>query len=628
MTRERSELPPDASDSFSLKHLAVSSVTLGALSFGAVLLNSKSWGAGSISVLWPSTGLLIGILLCLPRRQWPIYITVGVAIDLLVNVSIPPATPVIGMLYLAACNVVEVMVAVWLLKPTISPQSYLTQPAQLIRFLAYGVLLAPAIASLLASCYPSDSFSTPTFHAFQHWYTADALGNSIVTPLYLALQKRSPFSRRAWYEVAFLFTALCAISVGVFWQTSLPLLFVILPILLLVEVRLGLAGSAMGLLAVSVIGGYCTALGRGPVALTHFQSLSPRTLTLQFFTFVCMIVVYIMEVVLAERNRLELNLGASELRFRLLAEGSHDIIMLQDLDRERQYVSPAVRELLGWEPHQFLQLEPHQLLHPGDVQGVAALYDECGAGKVFNTLDYRCRKRDGSFLWLEANLVLHRDPESGAAAGFINVLRDISSRKVAEEELNRALDVAASLASIDALTGVANRRTFNEFFESEWLRSIRAHTPISILMIDVDHFKLYNDRYGHVSGDTCLKEIARTIASCIHRPTDLLARFGGEEFVVILPLTDAVGAQAIGEQIRSALEERQIAHEGNLRGVVTISIGCATQIPQLRSQCTQLVEIADEALYQAKSAGRNCVRFLTKPVKESDPSLLPLPIDS
>jgi diguanylate cyclase (GGDEF)-like protein/PAS domain S-box-containing protein len=607
MTRASSESPVETGRPPSLKHLAVTALMLACASCGAVLLNSISWGSGSISILWPSTGLLIGILLCLPRKNWPIYLAVGFGVDLLVNLCTPGTRPLGGMLYLAVGNVIEVAMAAWLLKPTVSPRNYLTRPQQLISFLAYGVVLAPACASLFASLYLAEPFGKPTSQAFQLWFTADALGVSIVTPLYLGFQRQSPFSRRKWYEVASLFVCLCTISTLVFWQTSLPILFVILPILLLVEVRLGLAGSALGLLAISIIGGYSTALGRGPISLTHFTSLSMRTLTMQFFAFVCMIVVYIMEVVLAERHRLEFNLSASELRFRLLAEGSHDIIMLQDLDRKRQYVSPALNKLLGWDCQEYLQLERDQLIHPDDIAAVSVLYEQCRTGKAFNTLDYRCKKEDGGYLWVEANLVLHRDPGTGAPAGFINVLRDISSRKVAEDELNKALNVAESLANMDALTGVANRRSFDEFLEGEWLRAVRARTPTSLLMIDVDHFKRYNDRYGHVSGDHCLRLIAETIASSIHRSTDLLARYGGEEFAVVLPNTDANGAQSIAEQIRTALEQRQIPHEDNSPGVVTVSIGCATQTPGLRSLPTQLIEISDEALYRAKSAGRDCI---------------------
>jgi diguanylate cyclase (GGDEF)-like protein/PAS domain S-box-containing protein len=607
MTLDSPELPQEPNSSLSLLHLAATAITLGCVSGGAILLNAASWGAGSISILWPSTGLLIAILICLPRKQWPVYLAVAAAIDLLINEFIPPVRPFPGMLYLAGCNVIEVLLAAWLLQPVFTPLRYLTRPGQLVRLLAYGVVLAPAVASLFAACYLSGSFGRPTFEGFQEWFTADALGISIVTPLYLGFQKRSPFSNRNWFEVVSLFALLCFVSVVVFWQTTLPLLFLILPFLLLIEVRLGLSGSTIGLLAVSVIAGYSTAHNHGPIALTKFTSLSARTLIMQLFTFVCVMVLYITEVILAERHRLEVDLSASELRFRLLAEGSHDIIVLQNLERGRQYVSPAVTTLLGWERQEFLDLDRDQLIHPDDLAGVNRLYEQCLAGRACNPFDFRNKKKDGSYLWLEGNVVLHRDPETGAPASFITVSHDISSRKAAEAELNKALGVAESLASIDALTGVANRRNFDEFFEGEWLRAIRSNAAISVLMIDVDHFKRYNDRYGHISGDNCLKDIARTIASCIHRPADLLARYGGEEFIVVLPNTDSAGARMIAEQIRNALEERQIPHEDSSQSVVTVSIGCATQIPQPRSLSTLLVKIADEALYQAKSAGRNCV---------------------
>jgi diguanylate cyclase (GGDEF)-like protein/PAS domain S-box-containing protein len=364
----------------------------------------------------------------------------------------------------------------------------------------------------------------------------------------------------------------------------------------------------LGLLAVSVIGGYWTAEGRGPISLVHSTTLSERTLMLQFFTGTCMIVLYLVEVVIGERDRFEFNLIASEARFRLLAEGSSDIIVLNNLHGERQYVSPAVTKLLGYEREEFLPMSFDQFVHADDLAGLEQLYKECREGNLSNTEIYRCKRKDGTYLWTEANLVLHRDPQTGAPAGFINVVRDISSRKATEDALNRALSAAESLASMDALTGVANRRSFDEFLETEWLRGVRTSSDLSLLLVDVDHFKHYNDRYGHVTGDNCLKQIAETIGTVAHRSTDLLARYGGEEFAVVLPDTDSKGAQQIAEQVRKAVELRQIVHENTPHDVVTISIGCATLVPQRSTACTWLVERADDALYLAKSAGRNCIK--------------------
>jgi diguanylate cyclase (GGDEF)-like protein/PAS domain S-box-containing protein len=606
MTSSHSESQSQPSASPGLWHLAGTTLVLVLLSYGAGWLNASSWGSGSVGILWPTTGFLLGVILCLPRSQWPKYIAAGFVVDLMVNSFAPVSERTFAFaIYLAGCNVVEVTVAAWLLHGAISAKPDLTRPRQMVRLLAYGVILAPAIASLLATA----CLEGPISKSFASWFTGDALGIAIMTPLYLSLRRRSPLSGRSWFEVAGLFALLCGLSVLIFWQTSVPILFVIFPALLLLEVRLGLAGSTVGLLAVSIIGGFFTAQGHGPIGLMRSATLSQRTLMLQFFIAVCMMVLYLVEVVIAERNRFELNLIASEGRFRLLAEGSYDIIVLNSLDGERQYVSPAVRKLLGWAPEEFLPLGFDEFIHPSDLAGVEQLYKDCRSGRPINTRIYRCKKKDGTYLWMEANLTLHRDPETGAPAGFINVVRDISSRKAAEDELSKALDAAENLASMDALTGVANRRSFDEFIEAEWRRGIRTRSHLSLLLVDVDHFKLYNDRYGHVSGDNCLKEIAETIGTIAHRSTDLLARYGGEEFVVVLPDTDSVGAQQIAEHIRSAVEVRQVVHEGTPHRVVTISIGCATQVPQREMPCTRLIESADDALYLAKSAGRNCVKI-------------------
>jgi diguanylate cyclase (GGDEF)-like protein/PAS domain S-box-containing protein len=562
------------------------------------------------------------MLLCLPRKHWTAYIAAGFLLDLTDNKVFFPNVPVSDSLAIAGSNVIEVLMAVWPLYPRIAPQYDLTRPTQLVRLLGYGAIIAPLVASVLASCCLSGAFGKPGLHVFLEWFPSDALSISIVTPLYLTLKKRRSFARWKWSEVAFLFSLLFAVSLFVFWQTLLPILFLVFPFLLLIEVRLGLSGSSMGLLAVSVIGGYFTARGHGPIGLTHFL-LSLRTFTLQFYVFVSMIVLYIVDLALAERNRYELSLRASEQRFRLLAENSHDMILLQDLGRKCLYVSPAVKTLLGWQPEEYVTAPRDEAIHPDDLPALLETYGKCRAGRAVNKLDYRCRKKDVSYLWVEGSLALNRDPDTGAPAGFINVIRDISSRKIAETQLSKALDEAESLSIIDPLTGIANRRGFDVYFENEWLRSARACAAMSLLMIDADHFKLFNDTYGHLRGDECLKQITSTIRSRLRRPSDLTARYGGEEFVVVLPNTDANGARTIAEQIRRSLEHLQIPHKSSPYHVVTVSLGCATRVPEPRMPCKQLLEDADEALYAAKAAGRNCIKANPEDALKPKYSLLP-----
>jgi diguanylate cyclase (GGDEF)-like protein/PAS domain S-box-containing protein len=582
------------------------------LSFSSNWLNAASWGSGSINILWPSTGFLIGVLLCAPRRRWPAFIFVGFLVDLLINVS-PPLKETLGAsFYYAGCNVIEVVLAASLLHRRIAPDLELSRPRQLIALLFYGAILATAVASAFAAMWSDGSLMVPNFYSFLSWFTSDALGIAIMTPLYVSWRKQSLFTVRPPLEIAALLLLLGALSILVFWQTSFPLLFVLVPCLLLLGTRLGLTGSAIGLLAVSVIGGYFTAHQQGPLALVH-TSATTRILVFKFFLAVCILTLYIVEVLLNERKRFELSLSASEGRFRLLAEGSLDIIMLNDLHKNCQYVSPAVSKILGWEPEEYRRLCCENLIHPDDLLSFNTLFEKCRAGEPSNRLVFRAKQKSGSYLWMEANLVLHRSAQTGAPTGFINVIRDVSSRKAAEEKLNRALNEAESLASIDPLTGIANRRSFEEFFEIEWQRSMRPQTDFSLLLIDVDHFKQYNDLYGHLTGDSCLKLIAETIRATLHRATDLLARYGGEEFAVVLPHTSAEGAHSLAQQIRTAIENLRIPHDGSPHHIVTLSIGCATQIPLPNSPRTSFLERADKALYEAKSAGRNCIRQAEQP---------------
>ena len=220
-------------------------------------------------------------------------------------------------------------------------------------------------------------------------------------------------------------------------------------------------------------------------------------------------------------------------------------------------------------------------------------------------IEYRNRKRNGEYMWVEASMRMFRDRRTGIPAGILSLVRDISERKRNESLLLKAYDALEALAVEDALTGVANRRKFDEFLGSEWSWSQRLQKPISLLLIDVDHFKLYNDSYGHLHGDNCLKQIAATAKKVATRQGDLVARFGGEEFAVVLPDTDNEGAIEVGQDIRKLLGDLCLPHAAIPEGFVTISVGCATKIAQLDEQPSALIQMADEALYHAKRNGRN-----------------------
>ena len=173
-------------------------------------------------------------------------------------------------------------------------------------------------------------------------------------------------------------------------------------------------------------------------------------------------------------------------------------------------------------------------------------------------------------------------------------------------ELKHKRDTLQRLSLVDGLTGVANRRRFDEVLEQEWRRARREGHPLSLLMFDVDHFKQFNDRYGHLDGDDCLRRVAQAIDASGSRPGDLAARYGGEEFVFLLPNSDAAGALAVAERCRGAVEALGIPHQGSgAAPVVTVSIGVATHRPDDDALVSALLEAADDALYRAKRGGRN-----------------------
>lgn len=178
--------------------------------------------------------------------------------------------------------------------------------------------------------------------------------------------------------------------------------------------------------------------------------------------------------------------------------------------------------------------------------------------------------------------------------------------------MTRKLDSAnrelTRLSAVDGLTGIANRRQFDEALLREWRRCLRMRASLSLLMADVDFFKQYNDGYGHQAGDDCLRAVAEALNGKLRRPADIVARYGGEEFAAILPDTGLEGAMQVAESMRLAVQALGVPHENSIYRVVTASIGVATLVPQLAESMPRLVSAADWALYEAKRHGRNCVQ--------------------
>lgn len=183
----------------------------------------------------------------------------------------------------------------------------------------------------------------------------------------------------------------------------------------------------------------------------------------------------------------------------------------------------------------------------------------------------------------------------------------VKARVKAHLELKRNRDLLENIVHLDGLTGIRNRRFFDDALTNEWRRGGRRGSPLSLIMIDIDHFKKFNDTYGHIIGDDCLRQVADTLSDTVRRPADFVARYGGEEFSAVLPDTDADAARLIAELMRKRVESLEISHSGSSSEVVTVSLGVATVVPRRSSDPEMLVQSADKMLYEAKEGGRNQV---------------------
>ena len=224
------------------------------------------------------------------------------------------------------------------------------------------------------------------------------------------------------------------------------------------------------------------------------------------------------------------------------------------------------------------------------------------------SVEYRIMRPDGEFRYLNQR-AQYLSVSSGRTTQSIVVIQDVTEQKQVELRLDKSRKELEFLSRTDALTGIANRRCMDEFIDKEWPRAIRNKSSISFILVDIDFFKLYNDNYGHIEGDECLKRVATKLKSLVRRPGDLIARYGGEEFALVL--AETTSAQTVAEDCRRSIEELQIQHGfSDAADVVTISVGVCTCSPTSGTNPRMIVDSADKALYKAKKIGRNRVEVV------------------
>ncbi|GAA6130792.1 GGDEF domain-containing protein [Halopseudomonas sabulinigri] len=270
------------------------------------------------------------------------------------------------------------------------------------------------------------------------------------------------------------------------------------------------------------------------------------------------------------------------------------------------YIGPQIEALLGWAQNSWLSVNDwSDRMHPEDREWVVNFCVSQSQSGIDHEADYRALTSDGNYVWIRdvVHVVRNDDGEVEALVGF---MFDISERKKTEEKLLTLQKELEELSFKDGLTGVANRRMFDSIMQLEWTNSRRTGQPLSVIMIDIDYFKQYNDHYGHLKGDDCLRRVAKALNTAAARSRDFFARYGGEEFILVLPETDAAAAERVAERCRNLVFKEQIQHDYSaVSQILTISMGLGTITPSQKDEPRAFIDAVDRNLYLAKQQGRN-----------------------
>lgn len=580
-----------------------------AVALAALLSNSMPHPVEGGVEFWPANGIVLAFLLTAPLVQWPHYIIAGFAGVLLAGLISNVAVP--DLLIFALCNGLEIVLAATLIRQNPHTNEDVRTYQALFRLLGYGAVLAPLTSAFAYALYMNWQANTALIHTLYDWFSGHALGTAIIAPALIILRTGgagklvSSRIRALDYSV---FALVLASAIIVFWQSRYPILFIIPPALVLAAFRLGILGATAAVAMAGTIAVVGTIYGYGPIAAIDHISAQEQFILLDAFVASLMLLTYPVAVSLTQKHRLMRHATESEKKYKFLIENSADIAFQRNAQQQLTYLSPSVTGVLGWEPEEGMNMSGRDFMHPNDIAAIDTPVTVGPDGTEYKRFCARYRHKNGHYVWMENNARILRDPETCEFIGVQGTLRDITARKKAEEERDQAYKQLESVARQDGLTGLANRRHFDDTLQQEWARASRNKQPLTLLIADVDYFKRYNDLYGHVHGDECLRTIAQTIQSALERAADLAARYGGEEFAVILPETDLTGGETIAQRLSDAIASINLPHAKSEFARVTLSIGIATYTGNNELDPTELIEHADIALYRAKTNGRNQFR--------------------
>jgi diguanylate cyclase (GGDEF)-like protein/PAS domain S-box-containing protein len=570
-----------------------------------------SRGPGELAAVWFGNGVLTGWVLSRSSALWPFYLGAGLLADVMARVAVDtawlPATTI------GVSNLIEVLIVAVAVRRRVPD---IGDPGRWIRLggiATASTLIACAVSGVLASAANTWLQGGDFGISFVTWYAAHVVGMVIFATATLVVHREGfnllAAPGRGWsFALSMLLIAVIGIAV---FSVRYPVLFLAYPPLLFGAFRYRFPGVAVGVVLLSIIGTIATAMNSGPLTLVEGLGTNGHIALLQLYIAGGCLMTIPVALAMAERKRLNARLRESELRYRMLADYSHDVIVRMRMDGERLYVSPSARDILGWSPAEMLGSR-WSLVHPDDRAVQQEIMKNVITSGQPQIATYRVQHKDGHYVWIEA--VTRPIPNTeGEGTDIIYTGRDISRRVAAEQALEASRCELERLARVDTLTELPNRRQFDERLELALLRLRRHGTPIALMYLDVDHFKRINDTWGHAAGDRVLCSFAQRLARCI-RASDLVARLGGDEFVVIIE--DAVLPDAAETIARKLIFEMR--HGIDIDGttlVATTSIGIAFASEPIEAGA--LLATADAALYAAKQAGRNTYRIRPVDVSEA-----------
>jgi len=564
---------------------------------------------GDFATFWPPSGLFLFVLALRPTKNWMPYFLAALVANQCTDVLFHDKTMIVSLGFWSA-NAIEAVVGAGLIRFWLrySAKSGITQENLIFCLLA--ACFATACGASCGSMVVYWAFSVPMEESWNTWWVCDLLGIIVTVPLLFLCSQwhQQVSSENKWAKAYHLTEAIVAVGITsllIFGTDNLPLPYAIFPVFLWVTIRYEHAGLAVGVFTMATISVLSSVDGSGP-----FRSrVGDPTQVVALQAFICATAVSFYFLASAIQGK---RLSENEIRDREeslldLFHNLNDCVQAVDYQGKIEFVNRSWTEALGYRVQEAEVMNISDFMHPGDHVQYEQLLERLGNGAPFCEMEMRFLTKAGTTITVEASINSKRSLDGTSPRGTRWIFRDVTSRRKQEDQLleyrqklEKANQRLKELATVDGLTGLLNRRALDERFPQTISRCHRKDTPVSFALIDVDHFKEFNDTYGHQSGDDVLKRVGELLQTTV-RSSDIVARYGGEEFAILMPETDFAHAHVVAERVRLMIEK-----ESWVKRPITVSIGISSENARKAKQDDLIME-ADSFLYVSKRSGRNRV---------------------